>query len=71
MRRYSGLNELERNKWLDCYVLTFGSVFSIAQSSLSLYIDSICLHSAEDWLPTVNISYLPAGRDEPNQIGKN
>lgn len=65
MKCYSVPNELEQNKYHDCYALSFGSVFSVAQSNLSLYIDSICLHSAEYWLPTVNISYLPAGKDRP------
>lgn len=65
MKCYSVPNELEQNKYRDCYALSFGSVFSVAQSNLSLYIDSICLHSAEYWLPTVNISYLPAGKDRP------
>lgn len=65
MKCYSVPNELEQNKCHDCYALSFGSVFSVAQSNLSLYIDSICLHSAEYWLPTVTISYLPAGKDRP------
>lgn len=71
MKCYSTPNELEPSKYSDSYAVHFGSIFSVAKSNLSLYIDSICLHSAVDWLPMVNVSYLPAGKDEPNQIGKN
>lgn len=71
MKRYLGLNELERNKQFDCYVFSFGFVFLVVQFNLLFYIDFICLYFVEYWFFIVNIFYLLVGRDELNQIGKN